>query len=124
MENSAEKTEMFEPSAMRKSWSSPLSHIPSWLKNKYFIALAGFFVIMFFLDKNDVFTSMARKRELKALEESRIHYTNEINELQQVKDNLTQDPKTIEKFARENYLMKRDNEDLFIIPEKPEEVKN
>ena len=124
MENSTENTEICEPSPLRKTWTSPLSHIPSWLKNKYFIALAGFFVIMFFLDKNDIFTTMARKKELKALEESKIHYINEINELQKVKDNLTQDPKTIERFARENYLMKRDNEDLFIIPEKPEDPKN
>jgi hypothetical protein len=32
-----------------------------------------------------------------------------------VRDNLMRDPKTIEKYAREKYLMKRDNEDLFVI---------
>lgn len=94
-----------------------LTQIPAWLKNKYFIALAGFAVIMLFLDKNDIFTTMARNRELRDLQQSRIHYTNEINELTKIKEGLTKDPRTIEKFARENYLMKRDNEDLFIIPE-------
>ena len=96
-----------------------LTHIPAWLRNKYFIALAAFAVIMLFLDKNDIFTTMARKQELHDLEQSKIHYTQEIKELTTIRDNLTQDPKTIEKYARERYLMKRDNEDLFIIPEKP-----
>ena len=94
-----------------------LNHIPAWLSTKYFIALAGFAVIMLFLDKNDIFTTMARNRELRDLQQSRIHYTNEINELTKIKEGLTQDPRTIEKYAREKYLMKRDNEDLFVIPE-------
>ena len=95
-----------------------LTHLPSWLKSKYFIAFAGFAVIMLFLDKNDIFTTMARNRELQDLKHSKIHYTNEIAELTRIKDGLTLDPKTIEKFARENYMMKRDNEDLFVIPDK------
>ena len=101
-----------------------LTHIPAWLKNKYFIAIAAFAVVMLFLDKNDLFTVMARNKELRALEQSKIHYTNEINELTKIKEGLTQDPRTIEKYARENYLMKRENEDLFVIPEKPENSNN
>jgi len=95
-----------------------LNHIPSWIKSKYFVALAGFAIIMLFLDKNDVFTTMARNRELKDLQQSKIHYMNEIAELNRIKEGLTTDPRTIEKYARENYLMKRDNEDLFVIPGK------
>ncbi|HEX5654164.1 MAG TPA: septum formation initiator family protein [Chitinophagaceae bacterium] len=101
-----------------------LTHIPAWLKNKYFIAIAAFAVVMLFLDKNDLFTVMARNKELRALEQSKVHYTNEINELTKIKEGLTQDPRTIEKYARENYLMKRENEDLFVIPEKPENSNN
>ena len=101
-----------------------LTHIPAWLKNKYFIAIAAFAVVMLFLDKNDLFTVMARNKELRALEQSKVHYTNEINELTKIREGLTQDPRTIEKYARENYLMKRENEDLFVIPEKPENSNN
>lgn len=96
-----------------------LTHVPAFLKNKYFIALASFAVIMLFLDKNDVFTSMARNKELKDLELSRTYYTNEISKLTQEREALTHDVKAIEKQARENFKMKRDNEDLFIIPEGP-----
>ena len=38
-------------------------------------------------------------------------------------EQLRTNPATIEKYARENYLMKRDNEDIFLVPEKPD-VKN
>ena len=101
-----------------------IQRIPAWLRNKYFIALAAFAVIMLFLDKNDIFTARARNQELRELQQSKVHYTNEINELTKIKEGLTQDPKTIEKYARENYLMKRDNEDLCVIPEKPVNPKN
>ena len=94
-----------------------LTHIPAWLKNKYIIALGVFAAIMLFFDKNDVFTQSARNRQLKDLQESNQYYTDRIaterKELEQLKSN----PGTLEKYAREKYFMKRDNEDLFLIPE-------
>jgi cell division protein FtsB len=94
-----------------------LTHIPYWLKSKYFIAIGIFTAIMLFFDKNDVFTQSARNKQLKYLQESKQYYTDRIAseriELEQLKSN----PGTVEKYAREKYLMKRDNEDLFIIPE-------
>jgi len=94
-----------------------LTHIPSLLKNKYFIALSVFAAVMFFFDKNDVFTQSARNKQLRELQESKQYYSDRIaserKELEQLKSN----PGTVEKYAREKYLMKRDNEDLFIIPE-------
>ncbi len=97
-----------------------LTHIPAWLKNKYVIAIAVFAAIMLFFDKNDVFTQSARNRQLKDLQESKQYYTDQIaserKELEQLKSN----PGTLEKYAREKYLMKRDNEDLFLIPEPAE----
>ena len=94
-----------------------LTHIPSWLKNKYFIAFGVFAAIMLFFDKNDVFTQSARNKQLKELQESKQYYSDRIaserKELEQLKSN----PGTVEKYAREKYLMKRDNEDLFIVPE-------
>ena len=96
-----------------------LTHIPAWLKNKYIIALGVFAAIMLFFDKNDVFTQSARNRQLKDLQESKQYYTDRIaterKELEQLKSN----PGTLEKYARGKYLMKRDNEDLFIIPDAP-----
>ena len=96
-----------------------LNHIPAWLKNKYFLCSVGFIVWMIFFDPRDIFTQMEHHRELKQLETSKSYYqkeiSNETSELEQLKTN----PAILEKYAREKYMMKRDNEDLFIISENP-----
>jgi|SRR5688572_484055 cell division protein DivIC len=97
-----------------------LRYISPWLKNKYFVALCCFAAIMLFFDKNDIFSQLARNKQLKALQESKEYYTNQIaserSELEKLRSNLG----TLEKYAREKYLMKRDNEDLFLVPEQPD----
>lgn len=101
-----------------------LNHLPAWLKNKYFISFAAFTVIMLFLDKNDYFTQLGRKKELKKLEQGKAYYTREIEAERKELEQLKRDPATLEKYAREKYFMKKDNEDLFIISEKPVGGKN
>jgi cell division protein FtsB len=93
-----------------------LSRIPSWLKNKYAITLIGFGVWMLFFDDRDFFTTYIRQRdELRALQESKQYYGQQIAGTRQELDQLKRNAATIEKYAREKYLMKRDNEDLFLI---------
>jgi cell division protein FtsB len=86
-----------------------------WIKNKYFLAIVGFGVWIFFFDKNDFFSQferMNRFTELKEMEEKKGKLIGDTrNELNLLKTNA----QTIEKYARENYLMKKDNEDLFIV---------
>lgn len=94
-----------------------LNSIPSWLKNKYFIAFASFTVIILFLDKNDIFTQINRRKELNTLEKSKAYYTTQIAAERKQLEALKNNPAALEKFAREKYLMKRDNEELFLIPE-------
>ena len=94
-----------------------LTYIPSWLKNKYLISFAVFCAIIFFFDKNDVFTQLNRRHELKQLQQSKEYYTTRISLERKELEQLKTDPATLEKYAREKYLMKRENEDLFIIPE-------
>jgi cell division protein DivIC len=101
-----------------------LTHIPAWLKNKFFIAAAVFAAIMLFFDKNDIFTQLSRGKQLKDLQQSKLHYTKEVESLEKIRGDLINDLGTIERYAREKHLMKRDNEDLFIIPENYPEPKN
>lgn len=101
-----------------------LTHIPAWLKNKYFIATALFAVIILFLDKNDLITQSDRSRQLQDLLISKQYYTDQIAAEQAELEKLKTNPVTLEKYAREKYLMKRDNEDLYIIPENYPEPKN
>ena len=101
-----------------------LTHIPSWLKNKYFISVAGFIVWMLFFDPRDVFTQWQHTRELKELQASKAWYQKEIAKESAEAEQLKTNPATIEKYAREKYLMKRENEDLFLVPENHEPAKN
>lgn len=100
------------------------SHIPAWMKNKYTIAILGFLSVYLFFDKNDFFTQRSRTAELNNLLESKAYYQKEITAEQHELERLKNNPLTIEKYAREKYLMKKENEELFIIPEKvPEKGK-
>ena len=101
-----------------------LLQISSWLKNKYLVAVCVFAAIILFFDKNDLFTQMARTRQLKQLQESKAYYTARIASEQKDLENLRSNPGTVERYAREKYLMKRENEDLFIVSEKPEKANN
>ncbi len=85
------------------------------LKNKYIIVLLAFFVWMLFFDPKDWGTITGRVNKLKDLKESEKHLTKQIAETRQELSQLKTNAGTIEKYARENFYMKKDNEDLFIV---------
>jgi cell division protein DivIC len=88
------------------------------LKNKYILTAGAFAVWMLFFDNRDVVTTHFRHRaELQRLQESRAWYQQEIDKTRQELDQLRSDPGVLEKYAREKYRMKKDNEDLFVISE-------
>lgn len=97
-----------------------LSHIPSLLRNKFFLAAVCFVIWMLFFDRNDVFTQIERKKELREMQESKAYFEKQINDNRHFSNDLQFNASAIEKYAREKYLMKRENEDLFLIetPEK------
>jgi cell division protein FtsB len=84
------------------------------LSNKYVIAVILFAVLMLFVDKNDVFVQAQRKKQLNDLLASKKFYEAEI---EKTKKNLAElgDSSSLEKYARETYLMKKDNEDIFVV---------
>lgn len=92
------------------------TQIPAWLRNKFFIAFAAFAVWMLFFDGNDLFTKQHRDKELRDLQWSKEYYTDQLNKEKTELEKLKNNPSTLEKYAREKYYMKRDNEDLFLIP--------
>ncbi|GAB4252363.1 MAG: hypothetical protein Kow0079_07070 [Vicingaceae bacterium] len=95
---------------MKDFWNK----IPVWAKNKYVLTLFSFGIWVAFFDQNNLFTQYQFKNELKKLEKDRDFYKQEIEKTEYELYNLTTNPKTLEKFARENYLMKKDNEEVFV----------
>ena len=94
-----------------------LHHIPSWLKNKYLVTALGFLVWITFFDERDLLTNLRHHSELKSLEKSRDQYARDISATRKELDQLQKDPAMVEKYAREKYRMKRDDEDIFIVSE-------
>jgi cell division protein DivIC len=93
-----------------------LDHIPAWLKNKYVLTLLGLGVWMLFFDDRDLVTTYYRQRsELRGLRASKAYYQQQIEQTRAELDQLKVNAAVVEKYAREKYLMKRDNEDLFVV---------
>lgn len=93
-----------------------LSRIPSWIKNKYFLATAFFISWMLFFDHNDLFLQRQRANELAELNETKAYYQLQIDQTRKELEEIRINTASLEKIAREKYMMKKDNEELFIIP--------
>lgn len=85
------------------------------IKNKYVIASIAFVVWMLFFDRNDLSSQYQYRSQLKELQLEKEFYTKEIEKVQSDLEDLTSDPKKLQKFAREKYFMKKDNEDVYVI---------
>jgi cell division protein FtsB len=85
------------------------------ISNKYIIAVTVFLVMMLFVDRNDIFVQRQRKKQLNELLESKKFYEAEIEKTKKSLSDLRDNPEALEKYARENYQMKKDNEDIFIV---------
>jgi len=70
---------------------------------------------MVFFDKNDLFSQYQYHEQLSKLKQERDFYTKETAKVNKDLDELTSNPAKLEKFAREKYLMKKDNEDVYVI---------
>ena len=85
-----------------------------WLGNKYVIFILLFLTWMFFFDANNYFFHKELSDDIKALEESKEFYRKEIKK-DRVFINKMEDSSEMERFAREKYYLKKENEDIYII---------
>ena len=94
-----------------------LNRIPKTFRNFYVITGLIFLTWMFFLDSNDFLSRFRLSSKLKSLESEKAYYEQKIKEVEKDREELFGDRESLEKFAREKYLMKKENEDVFIIVE-------
>ncbi len=92
-----------------------MSRVFSLLRNKYFIAGTAFLVWMLFFDRNDLMSQYEYRTQLNKLEAEKEFYTRESAKAVKDLNELTTNKIKLEKFAREKYLMKKENEDVFVI---------
>jgi cell division protein FtsB len=95
--------------------------LPAPLRNKYLITFVVFLVWIFFIDTFDIITQIRMNNEFKQLKEQQEFYKAEIEKDSTKVYNLNNNPEEQERFARERFLMKKDNEDVFIVRDKKED---
>lgn len=83
--------------------------------NKYTITLLIFFVWLAFFDRNNMVEQMQLNSKINTLKKEKAYYQRKIEEDNRKKEELLSSRENLEKFAREQYLMKKPNEDIFVI---------
>lgn len=84
------------------------------MRNKYFVVLAAFFFWMVFFDKQDIITQWRLQRMVNRLEVDQEYYSAEVKKADLESKDIQENR---ERLAREQYYMKRPDEDVFIIVE-------
>ena len=88
-----------------------------WLKNKYVLTIAVFTIWMLFFDQNNAVDRMRMGSEIRQLEDDREYYLEQIQKDSARLSELTTNKENLEKYAREQFLMKKSNEDVFVVIE-------
>jgi cell division protein DivIC len=88
-----------------------------YLRNKYVLTIVLFAVWVGFFDQNNLVDRFSNLKKLKQLNKEKEYYAKKIVEDQQRLKELKSDSDDLEKFARETYYMKKDNEDVYVVVE-------
>jgi len=91
----------------KKKWFSILT-------NMYVLVLTAFVIWMVFFDTNSLFIHMELRKQIKSLEKTQEFLKEEISKDRKIIEKLS-DPKEMEKFAREQYYLKKKEEEIFLI---------
>ncbi|MCO5230738.1 MAG: septum formation initiator family protein [Chitinophagales bacterium] len=89
------------------------------MPNKYLVVLTGYLLYMIFFDSNDFRSQYHLWKEVKNLRNEKLSLEASLQEVKLKKSQLFSDKKKLEKFAREEYSMKKDDETLFVVVEQP-----
>ena len=92
-----------------------IEKIPPFLRNKYLLTIIIFVVWLLLLDSNNLISRHKEMKNLRKLKSDREYYVKRIEEDKRKLYELRTDNRNLEKFAREQYRMKKPDEDLYII---------
>lgn len=92
--------------------------LPPIVKNKFFLATVLFVVLILFVDNNNMIRTLKTRGSIRDLLQKKEHYLKDIEETKIIWEDLNTNPASFEKFARETYLMKKENEEIIIVEEK------
>ena len=101
-----------------------IDKIPPVLRNKYLLTLIIFAVWILLLDSNNLISRFKEMKNLKKLKAEKEYYVQRIEEDKRKLHELKTSDRNLEKFAREQYRMKKPDEDLYIILSPQEDRRN
>ena len=104
---------------LRKVKTKLLKFIPERLRNRYGLGIGVFLLYVCFLSDCDLHTTLKLRNELSEKRSEHEQYARDIKTVRAELAELNGDLVLLEKFAREKYKMKRDNEDVFVLVPKP-----
>ena len=91
------------------------------LFSNFYLGTSFLFLIWItFFDGNDLISLFGNQMKLKDTESEIQFFRNKIDLVIAEQNRLKGSSEAMEKFARERFLMKRDNEDVFLIKEEPD----
>jgi len=89
--------------------------IPAFFRNKYILTILLFLIWLLLLDSNNLISQFKEMKELNRFRREREYYMNKIEVDRKKLNELKTDDDNLEKFAREQYHMKKPDEDMYII---------
>lgn len=92
-----------------------IDKVPPVLRNKYILTIIIFVLWVLLLDSNNLISRHKELKNLKKLKADREYYLDRIEEDKRKLYELKTSNRNLEKFAREEYRMKKPDEDLYII---------
>jgi cell division protein DivIC len=72
---------------------------------------------MMFFDKNDIISTIKLKLQLSDLRDQKEYYHKELQATNELHEAIFKKDENLERFAREKFYMKKDNEMLYVIVE-------
>jgi thiaminase len=87
-------------------------NLPKPLQDKYYLSLVVFAFILVFVDKNSLYKQYRLHQQVNQLYDEKSYFEQQIKKVRIEAEDFEE---TKERYARENYFMKRGNEDVYVI---------
>ena len=94
-----------------------------WVKNKYTLSSVVFLLWLTFFNEIDLIYIFQSRKEVAGLKAEVKRMKDDNQKAAQALHDLTTNTYSLEKFARENYYMKKENEEVYVFKERPEPLK-
>ena len=101
--------------AIEKAKNTRMKKVIKVITNKYLLTSIAFLAWTVYFDQNDYMTLQQHQKELNGVKDNITYLNTEIARMSAERNGLLTNKSILETYARENYRMKHDNEDVYVI---------